>query len=172
MQFSSDGVTFTAPEPYSTSKSWALTTSDGLKTVYVRYTDVADNASSSVLDTITLDTTKPVVSNVSDSPDPFKPKKGQSTTIRFTLADNLSVTCAVRVSILNSSGVLVDSIASSASCPAAGAPGYVVWNGRNSAGEIVPKGIYLYQVLGSDVAGNEASAVSGTVGVKEQNGRD
>ena len=39
MQFSNDGVTYTAVEPYSASKSWNLTTSEGLKTVYVKFGD-------------------------------------------------------------------------------------------------------------------------------------
>jgi FtsP/CotA-like multicopper oxidase with cupredoxin domain len=39
MQLSNDGVNFTVPEPYATSKAWLLTPGDGLKTVYVRYID-------------------------------------------------------------------------------------------------------------------------------------
>jgi len=59
MQFSNDGVVFSSEEDYATSKSWTLTASDGLKTVYVRYKDNAGNWSGPIGDTITLDTTSP-----------------------------------------------------------------------------------------------------------------
>jgi hypothetical protein len=39
MQFSNDGLTYTAEETYATSKVWTLLPGDGLKTVYVRYRD-------------------------------------------------------------------------------------------------------------------------------------
>jgi len=59
MQFSNDGVVFSAEENYVTSKSWTLTTGEGLKTVYVQYKDNAGNWSGSISDTIILDTTPP-----------------------------------------------------------------------------------------------------------------
>jgi hypothetical protein len=59
MKFSNDGVVFSSEESYATSKFWMLTASDGLKTVYVQYKDNAGNWSSSISDTITLDTTPP-----------------------------------------------------------------------------------------------------------------
>ena len=37
MRFSNDGTTFSAAEAYATSKSWALTSGDGTKTVYAQY---------------------------------------------------------------------------------------------------------------------------------------
>jgi FtsP/CotA-like multicopper oxidase with cupredoxin domain len=43
MQFSNDGISFTPLEAYATSKVWTLNPSDGLKTVYVRYTDNNDS---------------------------------------------------------------------------------------------------------------------------------
>ena len=39
MQFSNDGVNFTAEAPYATTKAWTLTPGDGLKTVYVKFRD-------------------------------------------------------------------------------------------------------------------------------------
>jgi hypothetical protein len=59
MRFSNNGSTFSAWEPYSTSKSWTLGSGDGTKTVYVQYSDYAGNLSSSYSDTIILDTTAP-----------------------------------------------------------------------------------------------------------------
>lgn len=60
MQFSNDGVTWSAPEPYGTVKAgWTLSAGDGPKTVYVRYRDISGNWSAPVSDTVTLDTSAP-----------------------------------------------------------------------------------------------------------------
>ncbi len=59
MSFSNDGSSWSNWEDYSTSKLWALTSGDGLKTVHVRYKDNAGNISLVCTDTITLDTTVP-----------------------------------------------------------------------------------------------------------------
>ena len=119
--------------------------------------------------TVTLDTAKPKVLDVSAAPESFKPGSGQSTTLRFTLSDNLSGTCTAQVKILNVSGAQVNTLSSSAACPSTGAAISVVWNGRNSGGAIVSKGSYTYQVQGTDQALN-LSAVqqwecAGEVGV-------
>jgi hypothetical protein len=64
MRFSNDGTTFSASEAYATSKTWALTSGDGTKTVYVQYQDVAGNWSTAATDTIVLDTTAPANSAI------------------------------------------------------------------------------------------------------------
>jgi len=61
MQCSNDGVTYSVPEPYATSKTWTLAGGDGTKTVSVKFSDAAANWSSPAGDTITLDTTPPQV---------------------------------------------------------------------------------------------------------------
>jgi hypothetical protein len=43
MQFSNDGLTWSSPESYTTSKAWTLETGNGKKTVYVRVKDHAEN---------------------------------------------------------------------------------------------------------------------------------
>ncbi|WP_236021939.1 chitobiase/beta-hexosaminidase C-terminal domain-containing protein [Geomesophilobacter sediminis] len=63
MQFSNDGVTFSAEEPYSTSKIWQIPVGDGPKTVYVRFRDLALPTGvlyPPVTATIVLDTVAPV----------------------------------------------------------------------------------------------------------------
>jgi len=52
-------------EPYATSKSWTLTSTDGNKTVYVWYKDSAGNISDVVSDSITLDSAAPSGNSVS-----------------------------------------------------------------------------------------------------------
>jgi hypothetical protein len=58
MAFSDDGITFSPPEAIAATKTWTLSTGDGLKTVSVRYTDKAGNAAV-FSSAITLDTTAP-----------------------------------------------------------------------------------------------------------------
>jgi hypothetical protein len=45
MSFSSDGVTYSTPEAYATSKAFALTSGNGNRSVWVRYIDGAGNTS-------------------------------------------------------------------------------------------------------------------------------
>jgi hypothetical protein len=63
MQFSNDGVSYSAEEPYATSKAWTLSNGDGAKTVYVRFRDKTPPTGSlydPVTATITLGTVPPV----------------------------------------------------------------------------------------------------------------
>jgi len=59
MKFSNDGASYSSPEPYGSTKTWTLTSGDGTKTVYAKFSDPAGNWSSAVTDTIVLDTTPP-----------------------------------------------------------------------------------------------------------------
>jgi hypothetical protein len=62
MQLGSDNVAWSDPETYATVKSLSLDSANGLKTVYVRFKDNAENWSTAeITDTITLDTTPPSV---------------------------------------------------------------------------------------------------------------
>ncbi len=69
MQFSNDGATYTTPTAFSTTKHWDLTSVDGLKTVYVKFTDDVGNFSISTANII-LDTTAPTASISSSTPNP------------------------------------------------------------------------------------------------------
>jgi len=59
MQFSNDGVKFSAPEKFASSKSWTLSSGDGLKTVHVKFTDGLGTVFAPVSATITLNTALP-----------------------------------------------------------------------------------------------------------------
>jgi len=65
MCFSNDGITYSPWEPYSTSKSWILSSGDGTKYVYFKVRDNAGHVSQPVYDTIVLDTSAPVPSEPS-----------------------------------------------------------------------------------------------------------
>ena len=168
MQVSNDGVFDTEPiEPVAASKSWALLSGDGIKKVYVRYRDAAGNVSSKYSDTIYLDTAKPVVSGVSDSPDPFKHHLGEVSTINFTVADNLSVTCTIGAAFFNASNIEVRRIIkNNVSCPTGGASGSFIWDGKNKNGVLVPAGSYTYKIQARDKASNSSAIKQGTVGVE------
>ena len=64
MRFSSDNVKWSAPEPYKTTNAWSISAGDGTKTAYVQYKDKAGNWSKVYSDTIILDSTPAVISNV------------------------------------------------------------------------------------------------------------
>ncbi|MDD5434279.1 MAG: DUF1566 domain-containing protein [Nitrospira sp.] len=167
MQLSNDGVFDTEPwEPYITSKSWNLLPRDGInKRVYVQYKDNAGNVSPIYFDTIKLDTTPPVVSSVSDTPDPFNASIGETSDISFTVSDKMSGTCRVMVRIYNASSALIRTIyMTGVPCPSAGATGFVTWDGRNSSGVIVRAGTYTYKVQAIDNALNWSVIGAGAVG--------
>lgn len=54
MQFSSDGTNWTGWETYAPTRAWTLPDGAGVKTVYVKFKDVAGRESSPYSDTITL----------------------------------------------------------------------------------------------------------------------
>jgi hypothetical protein len=59
MQFSNNNTNWSSPEAYAITKIWTLSSGDGLKTVYVKFSDNADNWSNAYSDTIILDTIAP-----------------------------------------------------------------------------------------------------------------
>ena len=62
MQFSDDNVTYSTPEAYGATKSRSLSTGDGSKAVYVKFSDTPGNWSTAYSGTIQLDTTAPATS--------------------------------------------------------------------------------------------------------------
>lgn len=67
MKFSNDNIAYSAYEAYGVSKSWDITnvtyggtSSDGTKTVYVKYKDSYGNEAAAINDNIVYDTTSPV----------------------------------------------------------------------------------------------------------------
>jgi hypothetical protein len=59
MQFSNDGSTWSSWEAYTTTKNWALTDGDGVKTVYAQLQD-SSNAISTASAQVALDTVPPI----------------------------------------------------------------------------------------------------------------
>ncbi|MDP2905898.1 MAG: RHS repeat-associated core domain-containing protein [Candidatus Omnitrophota bacterium] len=69
MCFSGDNKTWSSPESYNTAKTWALSSGDGQKTVYVKFSDKTANWSSVYSSGIILDTAPPIGSVVINNGD-------------------------------------------------------------------------------------------------------
>lgn len=67
MEFSEDGLTWSAWEPYTSNKSYTLPNVEGTKTIYVTYQDNAGNISNSLSNSIVFDKTYPKISSVTKS---------------------------------------------------------------------------------------------------------
>lgn len=61
MRFSNDNLTYSAPEAYTSTKTWTLEASDGPKTVYAKFADQAENWSEPASATIVLDANPPTL---------------------------------------------------------------------------------------------------------------
>ena len=64
MKFSNNNSTWSAPEPYTAVKAWALTSGFGSKTVYVKYKDNAGNWSNAYFGSIYLSNQAPQIGNI------------------------------------------------------------------------------------------------------------
>jgi FtsP/CotA-like multicopper oxidase with cupredoxin domain len=105
MQFSNDGVIYSAEEPYATSKAWSLTPGDGNKIVYVRFRDGSlptGNLYNPVTSNIILDTTpavtvvSPVPGTYANPPIMVSLKPSETATIYYTLDGSIPNTGSPR----------------------------------------------------------------------------
>ncbi|GAW92426.1 S8 family serine peptidase, partial [Calderihabitans maritimus] len=101
------------------------------------------------------DTTKPVISNVSDGPDPFLAAHNASN-ISFTLSEEAFVTVKIYAGSTLVKTLLNNSLRGAGSHS-------VSWDGTNNLGYRLPDGLYTYKINATDLAGNVADEVSGTI---------
>jgi hypothetical protein len=98
MCFSNDGSTWTDWEAYAASKSWTLSAGDGIKTVYVKFRDVAGNTSV-YSDDIILDTAPPApptfLGPLATAPSTATGWSYTSTVPSFTLSGRVEPRCRV-----------------------------------------------------------------------------
>jgi hypothetical protein len=97
MQFSNDGSNWSGPEPYATEKTWTLTSGGGVKTVYVKYSDMVGNWSEPFSDSITLDNTPPVIFI-----NPVTSPTNQNVFLSYGVSDNFTPVNEITVSGNNS----------------------------------------------------------------------
>lgn len=122
-----------------------LITDDGIEIVTRPNDDVTPR--------ITIDGTRPVVTNDGISPSPFNPNI-QYAYIRYILTERASVD----IKIYDDQNQLVRELGTPS-----GRPGenHTTWNGTDSEGNIVPDGTYTYEITAKDRAGNDAVPTRG-----------
>ncbi|HZG67089.1 MAG TPA: S8 family serine peptidase [Herpetosiphonaceae bacterium] len=155
--------------PFTDAGPATRVTQDGLAliadTTYyvtVRAYDAAGTRSAArSADGVKVDRSSPVITAVSDAPDPFSPKgegkRGKQTT---TLAYTLSKDAAVTVRVYDAAGALIRTLVDGAT-RTMGAH-REVWNGQDVAGVVVADGTYSYQIDAIDDASQAAVSQSGT----------
>jgi PKD repeat protein len=137
MQFSNDGVTFSALQPFAASASWTLAAGDGAKTVYARFVDAAGNVSTPVSASITLDTMPPAAPVITS---PANGSASQSTALTISGTAEPNALTTVR-----------DGAASIGLVSADGAGN---WNLAVSLSE----GVHSFTAQATDGAGNQGPA--------------
>ena len=142
MQFSNDNTNWSTPEVYSSVKTWNLSSGDGTKTVYVRFSDKAGNWSQSYSDSIILDTQAPL-------PPTINPVTTPTTTNSQTLTGTKSQ----------------DAVSLVITCPTAtiGVPGYPSVTSWSSAVTNLTLGTNTISIKAKDAAGNESSSVTASI---------
>jgi alpha-tubulin suppressor-like RCC1 family protein len=88
MQFSNDGVAWTSPEPYVTSKAYVVPAGSGDKTVYIKFKDNVGNWSGETHDTVIYDPNPPTGSIVINSDAQYT--KSPTVNLTMTCVDNLA----------------------------------------------------------------------------------
>ena len=102
---------------------------------------------------MTIDGTRPVVTNDGVSPDPFNPNT-QNAYIRYVLTESSSVT----IKIYGDRGQLIRTLGT----PSGRAgENHTTWNGADDLGRIAGDGIYTYEITASDRTGNFAIPTKG-----------
>jgi len=102
---------------------------------------------------VTIDGTRPIVTNDGVSPSPFNPNT-QYAYIRYILTESASVD----IRIYDGQNQLVRTLGTPS-----GRPGenHTTWNGTDSEGNIVSDGVYAYEITAKDKAGNDAVPTRG-----------
>jgi flagellar hook assembly protein FlgD len=124
---------------------------DGIYSVRLSGTDLSGISFPTKSAAVTVDTKPPNVTSVSVSPSSFNPVTGQTTTLNYTLSES----CYVTIKIYNSTGALKRTLLNGALQTSG--PRSIVWNGKDSLGNVVPPGTYTIKIYVSDKAGNKAT---------------
>ncbi|MDD5067613.1 MAG: FlgD immunoglobulin-like domain containing protein, partial [bacterium] len=143
---------------------------DGIYTLKIEASDDAGNTAESrtIEVKVVSDTILPVISNISDSPDPITPSspysygKNDVSTISYTLSDDHPGDLRdVNVRVYNKYGSLKQTLVNLETQTQG--DHNVSWNGRDSFGEYCNDGLYIYRIDASDKAGNKAYFKTGTI---------
>src|SRR5262249_5679785 len=135
--------------PYAVQVSGAL--ADGTYQARAVATDAAGNQTTSAAVGFTVDATAPVISGVSDVPDPFSPN-GDGVKDNTRISYTVSEASAVTLTVADNANQFVKTLVNAA----AQGPGSfsATWDGTNAQGQAVADGTYTYNIQATDAAGN------------------
>ena len=129
---------------------------EGTHTFDVRSVDNAGNTGAASSFAWTVDTTAPVITNVSDSPGPDRRHE------RHLLDAGRRATVTVKV--YDGTDTLVRTLVDAA--PGSGGPQLANWDLKDDRAIAVPNGTYTYEIDAVDNVGNAAIQQSGTISVQ------
>lgn len=106
---------------------------------------------------------KPVLGSVQVTRSPFKPGSSDSTSFKFNLSHNASVTVEVK----NKDGGLLKTVTDKENRPAG--VNEIFWDGRDAMGNVLPDGSYTFEIKAeSKTVSDFFSTATGTVEVNSQ----
>lgn len=143
MRFSNNGTSFSTAETFVPTKAWTLSSGAGTKTVYLQFRDAAGNWSTTVTDTIILDTTAPTISGQTAT-------NITGSTAQVTWATNEAATSRVEYGLTTSYG------STTALDPT------LVTAHSVALTALAPNTTFNYRVRSIDAAGNERIGTNGT----------
>jgi flagellar hook assembly protein FlgD len=139
-------------ETWNGKDNTGITMADGIYTIVLNGSDSYGNpVASSATKTVVVDDTPPTMTGVMASPNPFNPHAGQTTIIGYVLSES----CSVTIKIYDSTGHLKRALLPSTN-QAAGS-NHIVWDGKDSFGNVVTAEQYTIKISVTDKAGNGAT---------------
>jgi subtilisin family serine protease/flagellar hook assembly protein FlgD len=140
-----------------TANPWVLRDVNGSRAVYVKFKDNAGNWTIDDIDsdTILLDRLPPTISTPTITINPFN-QMYETTSINWTINDNMSNFIYYEAGIYTSGGVLVKTARVYGDGANTTGSKSFVWDGTNDYGDYVNEGDYKFKVRAKDEAGNES----------------
>ncbi|MCX8128805.1 MAG: S8 family serine peptidase [Clostridia bacterium] len=134
---------------------------DGKYTYRITATDLSGVTASPVTgDIIVASGNKPLLSSVSDSPDPFIPASGSKSNISYTLSE----TAVVSIKIQDSKGTLIRTLINST---VSQGNNQAIWDGKDNTGKTVVRGLYIYTIDATAGLSKRHEQQTGTITVTD-----
>ena len=135
---------------------------DGIYNYKIIAVSLNDSLRETAKGTIIVEKSKPVISNVSDTPDPFVVSTDKSSMIKYNLSEKSYIT----IKVYDANENLINTL-ENRDRPIG--VNQVSWNGKDSKGNIVNSGVYTYRINAKDAYNKNANEYVGTITVKSTN---